>query len=382
MPQFMRGEVALLFLALAMMVLLDDKIDELNRKALFLIFIASLVVSYYAMPMILLALLLPLWLFSKAMRGSLKSKSSLSGGIIALLLVLIFTWWSQLTETAFTTYVLFGRETIVNLGNLFVTELREPTVQAVYGAQLGSLPQTITTIVYNITFVFIAIGVVTSIIRRDKRFSTDYLVLILASFMLLVAWVVLPFVSTAFGAEKMYMTSLVLLAPMFVIGGEIISKYIFRLRSNLVPITSILLFQFFCASFLIYMVLNVAVSPVFNSTGHGRDLYYVHDQEVTAAKWLYEHNPENLTINTDGQGIQIFILAGHVDPGRLKINARFFMDNRPVDNSYIFLRRINIAPGIVYKAGFFDEPVEIAECSHLFTGKNKIYSNASAEVHK
>ena len=384
--QHMRIEMTLFFLALVLMVLFDDEIVMLKKSTLFLIFMATVVVSYYVTPLILFVLLLVPWLVSKPMKNRLKSKSAVSAAMVGLCLVIIFLWWSQLTVSMFPGYVYFVKNTFANLGNLFVSELRLPEIQQVQGFLSGPLADKITIIVQLISFLLVAIGTISIGIKyKNRRFDPSYIIMMVVALIMLGAILIMPYILRGYTGNRLYLQLLVVLAPAFVIGGETIARFIHS-RLTLLVITLVLVGQFFSALFLIEQVSGIPYSEFLNTTGARHDVYHVYDTEVDAGGWLKQHTDGDLEVYMDytpySQLGGIFMLAGFEPEREIKVNSCFFKDNKPVEEGYIFLRRVNVAEGLAYDYTTLGEPLKIADYSHLFTGKAKIYANGSAEIYR
>lgn len=384
--QHMRIEIALFFLALVLMVLFDDEIVVLKKSTLFLIFMATVVVSYYVTPVILFVLLLVPWLVSKLMKNRLKSKSAVSGAMVGLCLVIIFLWWSQITGSIFPRYVIFVRNTFTNLGILFTSELQLPETQQVQSFLSGPLADKITIIVQFFSFLLVAIGTISIGIKyKNRRFNPSYIIMMVAALIMLGAILIMPYMLKGYTGTRLYLQLFIVLAPAFVIGGETIARFIHS-RLTLLVITLVLVSQFFSASFLIQQVSGIPYSEVLNTTGVRHGAYYVYDTEVDAARWLRQHTDGDLEVYMDYTPYPhlggIFMLAGFEPEREIKVSSSFFKNNKPIEEGYIFLRRVNVAEGLVYDYTTFREPLKIADYSHLFTGKAKIYANGSAEIYR
>ena len=185
-----RVNMAVLFLALAIMVLFNDKIHIVIRKSLFIIFAVSIILSHYSTAYITFFMLLfvcfGLLIVSKIgirrgqqitkkilktnmLPASMQSKESTSrsytddqatnpgvsiptriGKNITITFVIIFfavlfLWYSQLTGECFYTGVTFVKTTFLNLNDFFLMESRETTVPSTLGANFWQkeIPQKI-----------------------------------------------------------------------------------------------------------------------------------------------------------------------------------------------------------------------------------------------
>jgi len=119
---FASTSMAILFFALAIMVLFHDGINEFGRRLLFLLFAVACVVSHYSTSLIFLFILSLTWIGMRLLNSvylcrkkrqaiskiaisdktSITSlKSSVSVTVVVLLVVLFFFWYSQITMYPF-----------------------------------------------------------------------------------------------------------------------------------------------------------------------------------------------------------------------------------------------------------------------------------------
>ncbi len=380
-----RMMMSILFFALAMMVFFDDKLGEPKKRLLFMVFLLSVVVSHYTTAYIFFILLLLYWLITKLPIPQLKTLKGMTWGGVALLFAAIFIWYGQLTQTMFAPGVTFVEGTLRHLFDLFYEELRNPLMWAIFTGAPGiepSVPERISIIIHNITFILITIGVFSCLISRKARFDSNYRVMMLVSWAILASMVILPFVSVHYSPERTYMQLVVLVAPAFLIGIETICRYI-RRQFTVPLITLILVAQFLCASFLIYEPWGIPFSHHLHTTGTRYNVYFVHDSEIAAHRWLDEHNTKNLTIYGDGSLVMSFQLAIHPAGRQFPVSGSLFKEGTPTKDGYIFLRQANIISGLVYNRGIFkDGIVEMREFPHLFEGKNRIYASGSVKIYR
>lgn len=146
LPKEVRQEIALLFFALALLILFNKNINVMAKNILFLVFGFSMIVSHYTTSYITLALFIFTYLlclifrkteskkpFSKIYEKlNLKEKGSrpgkrkqyLSGILVLILIVFSFIWYAQVTKIS-TDFVNLTQKTIQNMGKIFSSEMRE-----------------------------------------------------------------------------------------------------------------------------------------------------------------------------------------------------------------------------------------------------------------
>jgi uncharacterized membrane protein len=119
-----RTLTAVLFFALAMLVLFNGKIDPLKKRILFIVFMASCMVSHYSTTYIFFFIMLGTFIGSEILSKKYMVKKVVSLTITILFFALIFFWYSQVTEAAFNSGVRFIENTLSNLNKFFVEEMR------------------------------------------------------------------------------------------------------------------------------------------------------------------------------------------------------------------------------------------------------------------
>jgi len=394
--EHVRQEIAILFFILAMMVFFDTEIDKLNRRILFLVFMFGVIVSHYTTAYVFFFIVFLSWLMVVTPK-TFKSKKNITATILLLFSVVIFFWYSQVTQAPFNTGVNFVEQTFRNMGNFFLEEARGPSATKIVGIGLEKgIPYKIQFWVRNITFFFIAIGAF-DLIRKYKtsKFGMEYLSMMVVCAGLVCAMLILPFVAIGYGITRLYLQALVLLAPCFVIGEEVFTRSILKIKSIKTPkiqirsvlsvILIVLVLQNMCATTVMFNVFGVPLSEDLNAKGNLRESLYIYEGEVVGAKWLANHNSDNSIVHCDRPGYQRIYL-GYESAGRYKlprIDTFFFINNKTQTHGYIYLRHTNCVDGKVHLAIFptSSHVKGIKEYSHLFIGKSKIYNNGGSEVY-
>jgi uncharacterized membrane protein len=128
-----RTSTAVLFVTLAMMTLFNDKIDPLKKRILFIVFMASCMVSHYSTTYIFFFIMLGTFVGVEILSKKYTIKKVVSLTIVILFFALIFFWYSQVTETAFNAGVDFIENTLTNLNRFFVEESRSEAMPTMFG---------------------------------------------------------------------------------------------------------------------------------------------------------------------------------------------------------------------------------------------------------
>ena len=422
-----RTNTAILFFALAMMTLFYDKIDPVKKRILFIVFMASCMVSHYSTTYIFFFIMFGTFIGMKMLSKKYKFKKVISLTIMLLFFTFIFFWYSQVTETAFTAGVDFVGNTLSNLNKLFVKELMSTTTQSVLGKEIMQrpIPSKIEFVFTWITFVFIAIGIITLIRRRKEmsfpelnfekpdflkeKFEVGYFVIAVLFSGLFAAVVAIPHITAGYSLERTYSVGIVVLSVFFVIGGITLSKHFFffkkktcakrknnsffdkaffskerfeeekgsQARAYLI-ILLVLIPYFLCVTGATYQVSGYPGAITLNSEGGAYDVLYVHDQESYSARWLRSNADEKRRIYTDFFG-GLWLSSQGMVPIRSSIyDPSFIEDKEAIGDGYIFLRYVNVVGGKLMDRKY--QWHNLTEYDHLFVDRNKIYDNDGPEV--
>lgn len=432
----MRTEISLFFIALIWFVHFDNDIDEVNKKILFLVFMFSSIFSHYSAAYLFFFHICILWMSIKLIKYAfdMKVNHSISGIVVLLSCLVLFFWYAEITDTTFTILIRFMKQIFLSINDFFATDVR---AQGSYVPNTNTLTlpsYTITFVVTWITFSFIAVGVFDSIIsyiivhyKQNKKnfnffwnrpnsslFSTsdecshprvskiikspqnnkktnleiEYNLIGLIFGITLLAFLLLPYASAGYGNTRLYQQLLTILAIYFVIGGKVVSKYIFRQKDGMIIVLFILISQFFCASLVIHQAFGIHVSEDLNRDGTMYNEYYIHDSEVASSRWLSNYNSNSSVINTDFSGFYRLLMGCKV--GEIpKVNEKFFTINEETNNGYIYLRYYNVIDNYVLVGNYFEggdnligyTSIGLSNRSHLFSKKNLLYNNNGSRIY-
>ena len=420
---YSRTNTAILFFALAMMILFNDKIDPLKKRILFIVFMASCVVSHYSTAYTFFFIMLGTFVGMEIMSKKYTFKKIVSLTIVTLFFALIFFWYSQVTEEPFNAGVRFIEATFSNLNMFYIEELREGGTEAMLGGCImqKGIPHRIQFVWTWLTFMFIGIGIIT-LIRRYKemsfsewnfnkpdflkeKFEIGYFAIALICSGLLVMTIVLPHIAAGYSLQRTYSTLITILSVFFVIGGITLSKHFFffkkktcakrknnsffgkaffskerfdgekasQVRAYLI-ILLVLIPYFLCVTGVMYNIFDVPRSIVLNSEGEQYDKMYIHDQESYGVKWL-ENNAD--------QGNDVYV--GGSNSGLIFISqARILSDIRRIEHKkidgYIYLGYYNVIDNKLITSGSVVH--NMTEYSDIFVEKSRIYDNGGSEMWK
>lgn len=365
MGQYVRQLIAFVFFATAIMTL-TIPIKESYKKILFIIFILATVFSHYTSSYVFFAVVaIPPFIIwaSKHLKGRFhfpwKYSRTFSNKNLALLFfVIIFLWYVQLTGPQFrdASNVIIG--TFRSMANFFSLDLRNYSEQAVLGIGITHIPNFLSTFAHDVIFALIGIGVLAlffkSKYRREYRVNDEYIASTIVILAILASFVILPYVSKAYGGTRLFSQLLVILAPCFIIGVKFIIDYSkkFKIpfkREKLMRtlIVVFLILGFICTNYLQYELFGIPYSYAYDNVGERRYETFIYDSEVTGAQWLNNYSNKNATIRTDRVGNNRVLLGFNKKP---KIDNFFFNNTGPFHRGdYIYLRHLNINEELVFK---------------------------------
>jgi uncharacterized membrane protein len=260
-----RQQIAELFLALVILLLVDRKLSLTSKLTLAIIFAASIIVSHYGVGFIgfiYMGLFLPLvflirsnifrkaWGWLTAKLGGLPK--SITGREILPLKVLIivvviyfvagFAWYGTVASGVNLNLLggLWTRETSVITTGLakipeptqptqpiafFDFSHRDPLIQTAVGLDFPrASPQGKGFRIFQfITQLFLIAGCLRLLFRpKDLRFTTEYIALNVTSVLLILACIFVPYFANQMNTTRMYHIALITLAPFCILGGEAI----------------------------------------------------------------------------------------------------------------------------------------------------------------
>ena len=344
-----RTSLAVFFFAFAMMVFLSDGIDPLKKRFLFIVFMASVIVSHYSTTYIFFFIMLFSWFSIEILAKRFTIKKSVSLTMVLLFFGIIFFWYSQVTEAAFNAGVGFVEQTFLNLHNFFIMESRCGRTEGLLGEGIvyKGIPHKIELVFTWLTFVLIGVGVI-SMIKKYKdmvaipetkvkhlkpdflktKFSIEYLVLTLMCAGLLVIMIAVPYISAGYDIKRLYTMMTVILSVIFVLGGILLPKYLDQafavIRSKgkaffsngrfdgknalrnpvrksvdkrngsqvwaYLIILLVLIPYFMCTTGTMYQIFGVPREITLNSEGTQYDVLYIHDHWLIAGGWMGSSN--------------------------------------------------------------------------------------------
>jgi uncharacterized membrane protein len=322
----------------------------------------------------------------------------LTGAGIALFFGILFLFYSQATNIAFKDGVYFLYNTFISLQDFFLAETRGPAIHQVF---LGHVPDyqeamllrtevfftwgTILFMAFGLLFTVIRFNrlVVTPSLRPEKtdlltnRLDMDFFALSLASYVLLVFAVALPYVTSAYGIGRTHFVAMIPLSLFFVLGGHAVARTL-RLPPRLI-ICFVLIPYLMLTTGLMYQAFGFPRALTLNSAGYMYDSMYIHDEESYAIEWMAQNGQESVKIYSERIRL-IESQAGILREDILPLVTSYHEKDKPMED-YIFLRYLNVTEGVYINASQTRSNL-FEECPDLLDGKNRLYTNGGAEVYR
>lgn len=401
----LRVGISLFFGYLLFYLLFDNLSATVGSKVICITFLLCTILSYYVTPIFFIFMLLLYWLFNKTLLH-IKKGASIPTSFILLSLVLIFFYWGQITDVAFSGYVTFASNIITNIGNMFIEEMRSPVVHSIFTYEKTSVLSLIPGFIQRGMLIMIALGVIALVVRPQayERLS-KYRILIFASFLLLIGEIILPWVSHGYGADRLYLQLLFYLAPVYIVACDAISKTVIKLKHinnifkqklQLVFCVVTISIIFMSSSFLYHELIGIRGREILDNQSDVYQRLYIYDSDVYGARWISHNNPSNLPIytnlllhfpSTDG----LFMYVSKYP--EIVFNLIVFGQEKEtkIEDGYVLVRHIaeknNKIEGFVYAPDDIAKKIEIKDSknsyisdtySYFFDKQNRIYANGQA----
>ncbi|KAF5068358.1 hypothetical protein DSECCO2_243880 [anaerobic digester metagenome] len=389
-----RQEIAFLFFFLAVMVMFDSEINKNIKKLLFIILMISVVVSHYSTSYFSMALILPVLIlpFLKSLFKLMRKTGSRVGSsgknlldkldfknfdIIIVLLIFLALWYFLVADVQVQAGNDVMSSTIVaataspGSHGLSSIPTRDSAVLTIFGIGTSSVPNMISVLVNDLIFLVMGIGII-SIFRKFLKgkegvMEKEYFFGAILSVCLLVTFVVLPYISMAYGPQRLFLQLLIFLAPMFVVGTRSIGKTIKKPGAGIVIAVLLIIALFSTGTYLQYHLYGTSYSPYYEKNGPLRDEYFVHDNEIAAASWLKTFGLEDIGIQADG-----------ISYSRMLLGYRGMYNTNKTEYMYLYLGYANVKKLKIYKNP--DTPIKIRNFPEFVKGKNKLYDSGGSEI--
>ena len=388
------------FLVLLIFLILDRNIKPREKEILLCVFGAALVISHYSISYIFMFGILLAWMIMSIFRRfsltklDLREKQLITTAFVLLIITINIFWYMFVSPVTGQTLIGFFKNIINSFTSSFSSVgSRGGTVSEFIAPNLGSMSfaYKIDYVVNKIPYLLIIIGFL-ALFKNYKKINInlEYVLMVLASFSILLMILVVPSFAPAFLADRFYHVSLLFLAPVCIYGGvmllELILKHVINIKSarsvsvRAMCILLIIIFLF-KVGFVYAVIGDVARSgqigfasmKISNSSAIQTALYewYIPGQDVYSAIWLSHMTGNDSKIYADDTA-SIHVLRAY---GMTLTKWQYILTSQTTirHGAYVYLRYLNVE-------GWFRDDGEfsnITELSNQLNTADKIYSDGS-----
>jgi len=405
MPALARQSVAEVFLVLIVLLIVEDQRLIKDRTPLLIVFGAALAVSHYGTSyffLIILALALPIAYIalprvSKATKTSSVRRKNNIKGVALFFAIFAISWYLFATSSStFNKGVRVADNIVGNIGEMFNPAVSQPL--GVVTRQFAFL-QTIERDILLLAFLFIAVGLIATLLdRKETKFTDEFTGFSCGAFLFLIGATILPFVASQLNNDRIISLTLLFLAPFCIIGlmrllmlfGNSVKTLTKRLaapkskRTGACLVVSIFL--------LVWILFNSAfIYELFDQPKVGTfaldtnvEFYRLNDKELANAAWLQNYRQNNSTVFADNY--KAVSVSGVLDYIFLYHDVRAITSSnitaQDLDHSYIFLGSHNVATNEILVASPahyvpISEISQISKASVIFDngGSKALFTN-------
>lgn len=376
--QLGREEIAELYLVCLILIFVTHKISSQKWSLLGVLFTLSIVVSHYGVSYIFIIVLiigiyflpfmnsiLPKITLNRIKGFKLKNEKKISYNFVILVMVFALAWYIYVSNSS-------GFASVVSIFNNIYTNLITSFFQSSSSQGLNLIVSNNNTIIQTIyrylylgsqflIFIGIILFLASKKIRSCYSFSEDYILFSLASFILLILAIVLPFFASSFNTTRLYHVMLFFLAPFVIIGAIGLLKILtnsLKIRVNNIEKSATIIFSIFL---LIFLLFNTGlITEVSNDFGTNIQPFSIaisdsslynpiySPGDIAGAYWIRDH--ATTTTYTDDVGQNIFdglimksgILTWDFTTTNLN-NYYFYLRGTNVNkNNVLFMNKINV----------------------------------------
>lgn len=387
-----KQEVAQLFYTLLFLLLLRNDIPNFKKIVLLLIFGSVLAISHYSLSYIFLftivSSILILTLLEYRKGGQIIKVKSLS--IFCLFfLTTTFSWYIYVNKSAIFIHFREAIERVANdLDQFFNPYSRGTALQGLGFVETPTIFHKISSSLFILTEIFLVFGFI-KLLRNGKSssFSIEYKIFAAVNMGIISVNILIPRIADTFLMERFYQTTLIILAPLAVIGGKAVLEFMFKQRFKKVYIDviiiSIFVLLFIFQSGLVYEITGSSTWSL--SLSKHRITYIemyrkfgcIDDYYAYGADWLSRNIPSMFTQvyaddyarRTELRGYAM-IYVGYVD---LLSNVTELKNG-----DFVYLNPSNTVGGTVVGERYV---WNVSDLDYLYD-LSKVYSNGGSEIYK
>ncbi len=395
-----RQIIGTLFLALSILVIMDNSLSGRKRRFLLIVFGGALIVSHYSLLLIYLFIVISLYII---LRIKKYPDNILDFKSLVILFIISFYWYSY-TNSIFISI----KDSVTHIYSSIVTDFSVTASRGLSGSHpVGSninFAGDIYWVFYILANLFLAIGVVrlfSRLLEKTKKWTIDpkYQIMSIASGFILLLCLIVPNLAPSLNFSRFYAITLLILSPCFVIGGELLvdiagtlSKKMTEKHSfgSIKKATKILLFAVIAGYFLTqsgFANIVLGAAPLSFPLDYARastspdtitqtnfNTMYIPEQAAFSASWLSIHKIDSVDVFPDDvSGVHALVTCGLISD-----NLIFTITNNTnaLESNYIYLGSLKILYGVITSTSSFNA----SQISALLNQNNLIYTNGDSEI--
>jgi uncharacterized membrane protein len=394
-----RQIVAVFFLVLSVLVLLDKTMATRKRKLLFVVFGAALVVSHYSTMYLYLGLILSTYAILR-IKG--KNNKVLNDPIVLLLCSFGFMWYA-FTEAPLATLVNFVSRVYSRFfQDIYSITARSTATDVFEPHPILTFASAINWVLFLMVHSMIFVGVLVVIFKSQKaKLDPTYRILLIMSSVVLFLSLAVPNIAPALNFSRFYQLSLPFMAPCFVLSGQAFMDSFANLlrratqrsflwdtkKASTILVCTVVVSYFLSQSGFINCVTKAA--PLSYSLDFGRFISsrdmrfkaafysaYIPEQNFFSATWLSKHAAQVVTVYADFDSYQSVLLGyGSIFTRYLPLSN----STAPLRNSFVYLSSLNVGDGVINRDYTIDL-FNTSEISLILNQNDLIYSNGNGEI--
>lgn len=390
--------VAQLFYTLLFILIFDKKITLSKKRILFIIFSFALVTSHYALSYIfaftMLSFLLILTLANYLKKDVWLTHQSESTLILLIIYLTIAISWSIYVNASESFNLLLNtiNTVIKSVDEFLEPQARGTALQGIGIVETPTILHQISAFLFLLTEFFILIGILRLIIKREEIiFEQNYKLISILNVALIAMNLLLPRLADTFLMSRFYQTTLIILAPIGILGGQTILENIPKVNhrnisASILALTVLIPLFLFQTGF-IYEVSNVESESLPLNMHRWDDLklhaFIVEAEEVTGAIWLYEHvTTQKIFVHSDIiSKFHVLTAYSLIERGQIFLLSNTTR-NAMNKNEFIYLGYTTMINGKIRTQlpnGYYE--FNTTELSPIIENQNKIYSSGKCEIY-
>ncbi len=399
-----RQEIAELYLALLMIVILNKKFSDFQQLALLIIFTWSLIVSHYGTTYIYLLYLTFVWIGTLIFRVK---NAAIKFILVIISYLMAFSWFICISSASifYSAVDIATKMSYTIFNDLMSSNSIDADISRGVGVGIMDLPvwHTLGNLWISGCQAIIVIGFLYTLIKhKEMKYNKEFFLFSIVSMVLLIACIVVPHFASSLNMNRIYPIILIWLAPLFLQGIETILLMISYLYKN--PLLNLDSTKYFFTLLILipYLLFNSGFiyEITDNPTNINVDIFSeneidparysnwtrfvvspIYEQNVVGCEWISRNRIEEKKIYTDTSRQSEISGYARIAPGDVHV----LNINEPPNEEYIYFGLQNVKgnvflaedPKQAHSTLYYDMPIVYDSIGT----KNKIYTNDGAEFY-